>query len=80
MCYFIAETQSGRPTQNQWRALRATVTTLRGAKVAAQRGRTFQGTIAWVGKKGKDGKVMPVAKRFPQAPGTGQAIWVNLED
>ena len=65
MCYYIAETQNGRPNQNQWRALRVTVTTLRGAKVAAQRGRTFQGTIAWVGEKAANGKVVPVARRNP---------------
>ena len=81
MCYFIAETQgAARPTPRHWEALRATVTTLRGAKVAAQRGRTFQATVAWVGKKDKDGKVIPVAKRLPKIPGQAITGWVNLED
>ena len=63
--YFIAETQHGRPTQNQWVALRPGVVTLLGAKLAAQRARVFQQTTAWVGKKNNEGNVVPVARRNP---------------
>lgn len=63
--YYIAETNAGEPVNNPnlWKPCKAK--SLDGAKRAAQSGRLFQHTTAWVGVKDEGGRIDAIARRDP---------------
>lgn len=78
MTFYVAETNANDFVNNQALWVEVKAGSLSAAKRAASYNRMFQRTAAWVGTKGADGNITPIAVKRCDAISGAPYAWADL--